>query len=68
MKLIETFLHIFGSLYEIAFLKIKNVNKNKKKTFIHLLQSVKQKSKKNYDYNLLATCENEMKGTWGTIK
>ena len=51
------------------FLKNRNsVNKENYKTFPHLFESIKQKSKKNYYHNLLITYENDMKRTWATIK
>ena len=50
-------------LYE-KFLKNRNsVNKENYKTFARLFESMKQKSKKIYNHNLLITYENNMKRT-----
>ena len=54
-------------LYE-TFLNKNSLNKEDYKTFTRLLESIKQKSKKNYYHNLLITYENDMKRTWATIK
>ena len=44
------------------FLKYRNfVNIENYKTFTHLFELIKQKSKNNYYHNLLITYENDMK-------
>ena len=45
-----------------------SVNKENYKTFTRLVESIKQKSKKNYYHNLLINYKNDMKRTWVTIK
>ena len=50
-------------------MKNKNsVNKENYNIFGRLFEFIKQKSKKNYYHNLLITYENDMNGTWVTIK
>ena len=55
-------------LYEKFLKNINSVKKENYKTFAHLFESIKQKSKKNYYHNLLITYENDMNRTWATIK
>ena len=54
-------------LYQI-FKNRTSLNEKNYKTFAHLFESIKQKSKKNCYYNLLITYENDMKRTCVTIK